>query len=347
MGEMAPTAAPKQSGSRSGATLALLALIACLAFLASFAIGRYAISIPNAINILLGRNISSESIDATAVLFYIRMPRIIAAMIIGAALSASGSTYQGLFRNPMVSPDILGVSAGAGFGAALGILLSFGIVGIQVMSFCGGISAVLLTLLIASAIDKEKNITLALILTGMVISTLFVSFVSIVKYVADTDNKLPAITYWLMGSLSAVDMSHVRMILIPMAIGFVPLFLLRWKLNVMSFGDEEARAMGLDTTRVRIIFVVCSTLLTASAVSISGMIGWIGLVIPHLSRMLVGPNYRVLLPTSMLVGAIFLLVVDDAARCVFSMEVPLGILTSLIGAPFFVYLLIRGKRGWA
>ncbi len=327
----------------------ILAVMPILAFFISFTIGRYGISLSEILNIFFSKVFGLEATwttTAETVIFKVRTPRILAAMLVGGALSVSGAAYQGLFKNPMVSPDILGASAGAGFGAAMGILMSFGIIGIQISSFLFGLGAVALTLIISTIIKKGSNAVLVLVLTGMVVSTLFTSFISITKYLADPYSKLPAITFWLMGGLSSISMKDVSIIILPILFGTVPLILLRWKLNVLSFGEEEAKALGIRTSVLRIIIIVCSTLLTAASVSICGMIGWVGLIIPHLARMLVGPNYKVLLPTSLFIGSTYLLLVDDVARSSFSLEIPLGILTSLIGAPFFIYLLIKGKRGW-
>ena len=327
----------------------ILALLPFAAFLVSFTIGRYPVSVQEIMNIFFSKIFGlkpSWTPTIETVIFNVRMPRIFAALLVGGALSLSGATYQGLFKNPMVSPDILGASAGAGFGAALAILMSFGVIGIQFSSFLFGIGAVIVSLLISTAISKGNNATLVLVLTGMVISSLFASFISITKYVADPDSKLPAITFWLMGGLSTIRTIDVKVIILPMLIGAIPLMLLRWKLNVLSFGEEEAKALGLDTAVLRVVNIGCSTLLTASAVSICGMVGWIGLIIPHLARMLTGPNYKTLLPASLFLGSTFLLLVDDVARSAFSVEIPLGILTSLFGAPFFLYLLMKGKRGW-
>lgn len=327
----------------------VLAIMPVVAFIISFTVGRYGISITEILNIFLSKILGVEASWSGAVetvIFKVRIPRILAAMFVGAALSISGASYQGLFKNPMVSPDILGASAGAGFGAAVGILLNFGFVGIQISSFMFGLGAVALTYLVSTIIGRGDNAILVLVLTGMVVSTLFSSFISMTKYLADPYSKLPAITFWLMGGLSSVSINDVRIIFIPILLGTVPLVLLRWKLNVLSFGEEEAKALGVDTSRIRLIIIICSTLLTAASVSICGMIGWIGLIIPHLARMLVGPNYKVLLPASILIGSTFLLLVDDVARSAFPLEIPLGILTSIIGAPFFIYLLLKGKRGW-
>jgi iron complex transport system permease protein len=339
----------KRTGSKEGFVMILLVIIASVAFLISFTLGRYGISVQELLKVfcskLLGMEATwPESIDT--IIFKVRIPRIFAAMLVGGALSMSGASYQGLFKNPMVSPDILGASAGASFGAALGILMEFGIAGIQISSFLAGLGAVALTFIISTIVGKGSNSVLVLVLTGMVVSTLFSSFVSMAKYLADPYSKLPAITFWLMGSLSAISLEDVKMIAVPIILGVVFLLLFRWKLNVLSFGEEEAKALGVNTPKARLVIIVASTLLTAASVSICGMIGWIGLIIPHLARMLVGPNYKVLLPASFVIGSTFLLIVDDIARCAFPLEIPLGILTSLIGAPFFMYLLVKGRKGW-
>jgi iron complex transport system permease protein len=261
-------------------------------------------------------------------------------------MALAGASYQGMFKNPMVSPDILGASAGAGFGAAVAILCSLGVAGVQIMAFLFGIGAVVLTLAICKLISKGSNVTLILVLAGMVVSTLFASFISITKYVADPDNKLPAITFWLMGGLTTVGTKDVVLLFSLLFTGAIPLFVIRWKLNVLSFGDEEAQALGVDVRQIRLLVIASSTLLTASCVSVCGLVGWIGLIIPHMTRLIVGPNFKILIPAATLIGAIFLLIVDDVARCAFPVEIPLGILTALIGAPFFLYLLIKGKKGW-
>lgn len=327
----------------------IIAVMPIAAILISLTVGRYSISLPQFFSVIsskiFGHSVTQSSTIET-VLFNVRAPRILSALMVGAALSVSGATYQGLFRNPMVSPDILGASAGAAFGAAFGILLSFNALSIQISAFLFGLLAVIITYSISSIISKGNNVALLLVLTGIVVKELFTSFISITKYVADPYEKLPIITFYLMGGLSSVTMKDIKMLLIPMIIGVIPLFLLRWRFNVLSFGDEEAKSLGVDTSKLRLIAILCSTLITAGAVSISGMIGWIGLVIPHIARMIVGPNFKVLLPSSLLIGGTFLLLVDDVARCAFSIEIPLGILTSLIGAPFFIYLLVKGRRGW-
>lgn len=339
----------KNSAQKLRYVMIMLALVLLAVFLASFTFGRYFISLSDLFTIVGGKilhlNPDWPPVMET-VIFNVRMPRILAALMVGAALSVAGTTYQGYFKNPMVSPDILGATAGAGFGAALGILLSFNDAGIQIISFTSGITAVALTYAVSSVIGKGNHSVLSLVLTGMVVATLFSAFISITKYVADPDDKLPVITFWLLGSLSGVTAKDETGLLIPIVLGVVPIFLLKWRLNVLSFGEEEAESMGIDTRKTRAVFIVCSTILTASAVSVSGMIGWIGLVIPHIARLIVGPDHKVLLPASFLIGSAFLMIVDDIARTAFSTEIPLGILTAIIGAPFFLFLLSRGKKGW-
>lgn len=323
--------------------------------LVSLSLGRFYVPVTK-IPVILGKSlfaifgwtVPSTNIDPVmeTVIMNIRLPRILAALFVGAALSVAGCSYQSLFRNPMVSPDILGASSGAGFGAALAILISLPFAMVQLSSFCFGLGAVLISWAVARAVDRGNSGTLALVLTGMVVSSLFSAFISITKFLADPNSKLPAITFWLMGGLSSVKAGDFLMAAIPMTLGMVPLFALRWRLNVLSFGEDEARTLGVNTGRLRFVVIVCSTLLSSAAVSIAGMVGWVGLVVPHLARMLVGPDCKILIPVSLLIGASFMLGVDDLARCLFSLELPLSILTALVGAPFFLILLMRGRKGW-
>ena len=332
----------ERTGTSSSAACLLLVLLGLVAVtLFSFSLGHYPISLSDLF--LLWNTENMTAVEKT-IIYGVRMPRIFSALLIGGTLSIAGATYQGLFKNPMVSPDILGASSGAGFGAAIAILLSLGPIGIQLTSFVFGLVAVMLTFVFSKFIAKGNSMTLILVLIGLVIGTLFSSFISITKYVADPDGELPEITFWLMGGLAAVSNRDIVSLLVLAIIGGVPLFMIRWKLNILSFGDEEAMSLGINVQRLRVILIACSTLLTASCVSICGLVGWIGLVVPHISRLIVGPDFKLLLPASALIGATFLLLVDDVARCAFSFEVPLGILTSLIGAPFFLYLLIKRNR---
>ncbi len=321
----------------------ILVVIFTVVFFGSFMLGRYPVSPPELMKIILSGIIDipqSWPDAAENVIFQIRLPRVLAAAIIGAALSIAGVSYQGMFQNPMVSPDILGASSGAGFGAALAILLGAGYMGISVAAFLFGLAAVMLAYGISRV--SRINATLAMILAGMMIGSLFTSCTSFVKLVADTEQTLPAITYWLMGSLVSIKPQDVAFAIVPIIAGSVPLFLLKWRMNLLTVGEEEAQAMGINTRALRLVVIVCATLLTASSVAISGMIGWVGLVIPHFCRMIFGYDYRKIIPAAALFGATFLMVVDNIARLATTAEIPLGILTSFVGAPIFVYLILKG-----
>jgi iron complex transport system permease protein len=328
-------------------TTALIMLPVVL-FFGSFMIGRYPVS-PSDVMLAIGSVFVpiKANLDPTiyTVVWEIRLPRIIAAMIVGAALSISGAAFQGTFQNPLVSPDLLGVSSGAGFGAAVAILFSFSMLMIQTTAFLFGLVAVVLTYFLSKKF--KGNAILMMVLGGIAIAALFSAFISCIKYLADPDSKLPEIVYWLMGSLSAVSSRSLLMIVGPVFIGFSVLLLISWKINVLSMGDDEARALGVDTEKMRLLVILCCTLLTAASVSISGIIGWVGLVIPHAARMIVGPDHSKLLPASISLGSSFLLLVDNVCRSATSIEIPLGILTAIIGAPFLIYLLQKGYEGWS
>lgn len=320
----------------------LMGLLFILAFIGAFGIGRYSVPFFEVPRILLSPMIPLEttwSAEMETVVLRVRLPRILAAALIGGALSAAGAVYQGLFRNPMVSPEVLGASSGAGFGAALGIILAGGYFLITLLSFTFGIIAVGLAYLISSR--SRLNRSLSLVLSGMMIGSIFSSLISYIKLVADPLNDLPAITYWLMGSLASIRQRDLLFVTIPIVIGLLPLLLIRWRINILTMGEEEAASMGVDTATLRRIAIACSTLITAASVSVSGMIGWVGLVIPHFARLLVGYDYKLLLPASVILGSTYLLVVDTIARILATSEIPLGILTSLVGAPVFITLLLR------
>lgn len=280
-----------------------------------------------------------------AVLLQIRGPRIIAATVIGAALAAAGAAYQGIFRNPLVSPDILGVSAGAALGATLALFFSMHVAAIQGFAFLGGLAAVAVVYFVGASVRGHDPV-LALILCGVVIGSLLASCIALLKYLADPYNQLPAITFWLLGSLAAVAPADLTYLLPAALLGWLPLALLRWRMNLLSLPDDEARALGVDTARLRLTVVCAATLMTAASVAVSGIIGWIGLLVPHAARMLVGPQFARLLPMSMLLGACFLLGVDTLARTLVEIEIPPGVLTALIGAPFFIWLLAAARRSW-
>jgi iron complex transport system permease protein len=282
---------------------------------------------------------------ANAVIFAIRGPRILGAALVGAALSSAGAAYQGLFRNPLVSPDILGVSSGAALGAATGIFLDLPVAGIEATAFLGGLMAVLAAYGVAASI-RGRDPVLVLVLSGVVIGSLMGSGVALLKFLADSENQLPAITFWLLGSLAAFNRRDLAVIALPVAAALVPLVLLRWQLDVMTIGDEEATALGVRVRIVRGVVVLAATLMTAAAVAVSGIVGWVGLVVPHIARLAVGPAFARLLPMAALLGAAFLLLVDTAARTLGTVELPLGVLTAVIGTPVFLLLLARSGRGW-
>lgn len=326
-------------------SLIILLLSLLLIALISLLIGRYEIKAQQLYYILTFNN-KDISNEAQVVVWVIRMPRIIMGILIGMALAVSGAVYQGLFKNPLVSPDILGVSSGAAVGASIAIVFSLGQLGVQLMAFLFGLLAVILVVFLSSLISKGKINIIVMILSGIVISSLFSASTSMIKYLADSEDQLPEITFWLMGSLARTSgYDNVLTMFIIFLISIIPLFLLRWKLNILAFGDE-AKTLGVNTKLYSAIIIVCSTLLTASVVAFCGIIGWIGLIIPHMARFLVGPNFIKLLPTSMLIGAIFTLIVDNFSRSLIVSEIPIGILTSFIGAPLFIYLLYKSKKGW-
>ena len=331
------------------AVIGILLLLLAAAAVVSVLIGRYSIT-PEVLFEILFRGGSAVSEDAEAaslVLFEARLARICAAVLIGASLSAAGAAYQGIFRNPMVSPDILGAATGASFGAALAILLGGNALAVQISAFCFGLAAVAAAYMASSILSGESGgATLTLVLTGMVIAALFSAFISIIKFVGDPYDTLPTITFWLMGGLTYVTRSDLYIMLIPFAAGMIPLMLLRWRLNILSFDDEEAAALGVDTKKTRAVIILCATLMSSSSVAVGGMIGWVGLIVPHIARMIAGPDYSRMLPCSVLIGGLFLLVVDDLARCLFAQELPLGVLTAIIGAPFFLYLMFKGKKSF-
>lgn len=335
--------------SRAGILwLGLPSLALLLLFIAALAVGKFPVA-PQDVVLVLWAKLSGASSGlppaVETVVWQIRLPRIAAALLIGAALAAAGATYQGLFRNPLVSPDILGVAAGAGLGAVLGIFLSRSVVVVQALAFVGGLGAVLTVYLIGAAM-RGRDPLLVLVLAGVAMGTLLGSAISLVKVFADPYNQLPAITFWLLGSLTAITLPDLVPILVVIVVGLLPLYLLRWRMNLMTLGDEEARALGVETRTLRAVFIAAATLITSAAVSVSGIIGWIGLIIPHAARLLAGPEFSRLLPAAMLLGAGYLLAVDTLARTMAAIEVPIGILTAFIGAPFFLWLLATARRGW-
>ena len=329
-------------GRRGRLVMIILAAVLLALFLLSFWLGRYDVPPGEVIRILLARVFPIPATwpqQMDAVVVNIRLPRILLACLVGGCLATAGTAYQSVFRNPMAAPDILGASSGACFGAALAILLGFSRSGVTALAFCSSLLSVVLVYAIACRAKGSRVMTI--LLSGVMIGSLFSACTSYVKLVADPSNQLPAITYWLMGSLSGARLKDVAFAAIPMLIGLVPLYILRWRMNLLTVSEEEARSMGVHTGRLRLAVILCATVLTAVSVAVSGMIGWVGLVIPHLSRKLVGNNCRYLLPASTLFGAIFLLLVDNVSRNLLAVEIPIGILTAFVGAPFFLYLMTR------
>lgn len=346
----APAGRPYETRARSRALVLVVALVVlAVVFVLALGLGRSSISPDVVAGILAHDLFGAPAAFADAqhtIVMSVRLPRVVAAMLAGAALSVAGAAYQGLFRNPMVSPDILGASAGASFGAALALLLGLGTQLVQLSAFAMGFVAVAVTMALARGLSRGHASMLMLVLCGLVVGTLFQSFVSAVKYTADPDSKLPEITYWLMGSIAKVTWGDLAAMSVPVLVGAAPILLVRWRLNTLAFGEDAAASLGVNVRLLRGVLVFCATLLTACVVAMAGVVGWVGLVVPHVARFLGGADNRVSVPLSLVVGAAFLLVVDTACRSLMASEIPLGILTSIIGAPFFVAVLAR-TRGWS
>ena len=328
----------------------LVALIA-ITLLAAMTTGSYATPLEQLISICVdlatGQGVAQENSQALYVLTVNRIPRLLLSLMAGGSLAVSGAAYQGLLRNPMISPDILGVSSGASTGAILCLLLGASLWVMQGVAFAFGLGAVAIVLLLGRLIGRGSSKLLVLVLAGVVISPIFSAFTSLIKYIADSNDKLPAIVFWLMGSFArSSNWNSLLVLAVAMALGSVPLMLLRHRMNVLSFGEEEAQTMGVDVRRTRLIIICCATVLTAATVTLCGNIGWVGLILPHLMRLIVGPDYRYLLPSCLLAGGLFMLLVDNTVRLLLPGEMPVGIVTSLIGAPLFIYLLFQGRRDW-
>jgi iron complex transport system permease protein len=338
--------APARSAA-PGFLIAFAVLIAGL--LLAFMVGRYPISLGDLLHVVaekLGIGGAGVPPAVENVIWQVRGPRVVAAALVGAALAIAGTAFQGLFRNPLVSPDILGASSGAALGAVLGIFLSLGVLAIQAMAFAGGLVAVAAVYLIGSAV-RARDPVLVLVLAGVVIGALLGAGVGLVKYLADPYNQLPAMTFWLLGSLAAVSALDLVPLLAPVALGTLVLVALRWRMNVMSLPEEEARALGVPTGPLRIAIVAAATVVTSASVATAGIIGWVGLVVPHIARTLVGPDFARLIPAAALLGGGFLLGIDTLARTAASIEIPLGILTALVGTPFFIWLLASVSNTWS
>jgi iron complex transport system permease protein len=329
--------------------LAIAFGVLIVGLLLAFTVGRYPVSLGDLAQVLLAKTTGHAAHVPPAVesvILQVRGPRVLAALIVGAALAVAGTAFQGLFRNPLVSPDILGASSGAALGAVLGIFFSLGVFAIQALAFAGGLIAVAAVYAVGSAV-RARDPILVLVLTGVVIGALLGAGVGLVKYLADPYNQLPAMTFWLLGSLAAANVSDLLPLIGPVAIGTAVLLALRWRMNAMSLPEEEARALGLATGPLRVTIVAAATLTTSASVATAGIIGWVGLVVPHLARSLVGPDFARLLPTAAILGGGYLLVIDTAARSLAEVEIPLGILTAVIGTPFFIWLLAHMQRHWS
>jgi iron complex transport system permease protein len=330
-----------------GLLIAFAVLIVGL--LIAFTVGRYPIGLSDLLHVIAAK-LTGRAADVPAavenVIWQVRGPRVVAAALVGAALAVAGTAFQGLFRNPLVSPDLLGASSGAALGAVLGIYFSLGIFAIQAFAFAGGLVAVAAVYMIGSAV-RARDPILVLVLTGVVIGSLLGAGVGLVKYLADPYNQLPAMTFWLLGSLAATSVADLVPLFGPVAVGTLILVALRWRMNVMSLPDEEARALGLPTGPLRIVIVAAATLVTSASVATAGIIGWVGLVVPHIARTLVGPDFARLIPAAALLGGGFLLVIDTLARTMAPIEIPLGILTALVGTPFFIWLLASVSKTWS
>lgn len=320
----------------------MLALTALLFYTLALSLmtGKYPVPLQALWASLTGRDIADTM---ETVIWQLRLPRALAAALIGGALSAAGAAYQAMFRNPLVSPDILGVSAGAGLGASLAIFLGLSMLWVQSLAFAGGLGAVALVYLIARAARRHDNV-LVLVLAGIAIGALLSAGLSLLKLLADPAVQLPTITFWLMGGLHSITKEDLPWLVPVLLLALVPLFMLRWRVNLLSLSDNEARALGQHPGRLRLLLITAATLMTACAVSFSGIIGWVGLIMPHIARLLVGAEFSRLLPATLLLGASFLVLTDLLARTISSIELPLGLLTSLLGAPFFLFLLLRARK---
>lgn len=334
------------SKRRSVRLAAVLIALPVVFLVGSLALGAYAISPLEVFEIIVSRFTgNTEGVDqmAAGIVWQTRLPRALAAALVGAGLAATGALFQGLFRNPLAAPDTLGVSNGAGFGAGLAIILGASAVGTQLGAIAFGLAAVGLAFAVVS---RGRANTVTLILSGMLIGSLFSSLVALLKFVADPTEKLPQIVYWLMGSLSNITYESILMILPLYIVAMAVLFLYRWRVNVLSLGDKEAKSFGLNVARDRGILIVACSVVTALVVSISGIIGWVGIVVPHLARMLVGPDFRRLLPASISLGICYLIAIDDLCRTVTAFEIPIGVITGIIGVPMFLYFIYRRKVSW-
>lgn len=324
----------------------ILGILPFLAALICLGIGRYSMSVSETVTTLFSR-FTNAKVDNTAytVIFNVRLPRIILAAVVGAGLSCAGAAFQGLFSNPLATPDTLGVASGASFGAVLAMLIGGNMIGIQGMALIFGLISCLITFLIGRS-SKRGSIVM-IVLAGLVVSSVFEALVSLMKYVADPQDELPVITYWLMGSMSRANYKNLVMGIPFIVIGIIIIFALRWRLNILSFNEDEARSLGVNVKILRVAFILASSMITASCVSMCGQVGWVGLLVPHISRMMRGNNNCKVIPVSISLGAFFMIVMDTFARSATASEIPISILTAIIGAPVFIVLLKKTGGSWA
>jgi iron complex transport system permease protein len=338
---------PAATVHRSG--LVLVAAVVALVLLTMLALGsgRYPLSPAEVSAVVWSHMVGNVGAGTTAdsIVWEIRMPRVGVALLVGAALAAAGTAYPHLFRNPLVAPDTLGVSSGAALGAVLGIVLGAGVIAIETAAFAGGLAAVAAVMLIASRLEAHEPLV-TLILTGVVVASLLGAAISLLKYLADPYNELPAITFWLMGSFASASRQEVASLVPAVALALLVLIALAWRINLLALPEDEARALGVNTRRLRAIVIAAATLATSASVAVSGIVGWVGLVVPHMARLVVGPEFSRLLPVAALFGAMFMLVIDTIARTMASIEIPPGILTAVVGTPVFIALLARARRAF-
>ncbi len=324
----------------------ILGILPFLAALICLGIGRYSMSVSETVTTLFSR-FTNAKVDNTAytVIFNVRLPRIILAAVVGAGLSCAGAAFQGLFSNPLATPDTLGVASGASFGAVLAMLIGGNMIGIQGMALIFGLISCLITFLIGRS--SRRGSIVMIVLAGLVVSSVFEALVSLMKYVADPQDELPVITYWLMGSMSRANYKNLVMGIPFIVIGIIIIFALRWRLNILSFNEDEARSLGVNVKILRVAFILASSMITASCVSMCGQVGWVGLLVPHISRMMRGNNNCRVIPVSISLGAFFMIVMDTFARSATASEIPISILTAIIGAPVFIVLLKKTGGSWA
>ena len=319
--------------------LVILTALICLGF------GRYSIPLSEVVEVIFSSLFGGgEAGTATTVIFKVRLPRILLAIAAGAGLACSGAAFQGLFSNPLATPDTLGVASGASFGAVLAMMLGGNLIVIQLFALASGLVACGITYWI-SRVKSQRSVVM-IVLSGMVVSALFQAFVSLLKYLADPEDELPSITYWLLGSMSSVTYTNLLFGLPCIVLGAAIIFVLRWRLNILSLTEDEARSMGVNIKLLRLLVIVASSLITASVVSMCGLVGWVGLLVPHIARMLMGSNNNTVIPLSLSLGAVFMLIIDTAARSATAAEIPISILTAIIGAPFFIGLLRKTGGVW-